>query len=139
MFRPVVLTLAVAVVIGAACGSSGPASPELRAGRDTYGGTCSACHGNRGQGGVGPALDQVLSTWPTCADQQRWIALGSERWQAEVGPTYGANDAEITGVMPGHGEKLTEREIAEVAAFERVEYGGGDVDEVLVDCGLTGP
>lgn len=139
MLRPLGLVVAVAIALGVACGSSGPAAPELRAGRETYGDVCSACHGSRGQGGVGPALDQVLETWPSCDDHQRWIALGSEGWKAEVGPTYGATDVAITDVMPGQAGSLTEREIAEVAAFERVEYGGGEVDAVLADCGLGKP
>jgi mono/diheme cytochrome c family protein len=139
MLRPMGIFVVVAVLIGVACGPSGPTAPELRAGREVYGNVCSTCHGNRGQGGVGPALDRVLSTWPSCADHQRWIALGSEGWKAEVGPTYGANDLEITKVMPGQSDSLTEREIAAVAAFERVEYGGGEVDAVLEDCGLDEP
>lgn len=138
MLRPVVMVVTVAIAIGVACGPSAPSSTELRSGRETYGNVCSTCHGNRGQGATGPSLDQVLTTWPSCADHQRWIALGSEGWKAEVGPTYGATETAITAVMPGQAETLTEREIAEVAAFERVEYGGGDVEAVLADCGLGG-
>lgn len=131
--------VAVAALIGVACGGGAPSSAELRSGRNTYGDVCATCHGNRGQGGIAPALDQVLNTWPSCDDHQRWIALGSEEWKTAVGPTYGAENTEITDVMPGQGGNLTEREIAEVAAFERVEYGGGDPDEVLADCGLVDP
>ena len=131
--------VAVAVVIGVACGPGEATAPELRAGREVYGDVCSTCHGNRGQGGVGPSLESVIDTWPSCLDQQRWISLGSEGWKAEVGPTYGAGQAEITKVMPGQAASLTERQIAQVAAFERVEYGGGDVDVVLADCGIADP
>jgi hypothetical protein len=81
-------------------------------------------------------LSEVLEVWPSCADHQTWIALGSERWQLEQGPTYGALDSPITNVMPSHAERLTEEEIASVAAFERVEYGGGDAVAELRACGL---
>jgi len=125
-------------LVGIACGGS--SLPEaLRDGREVYGDVCSTCHGNRGQGGVGPELSGVLETWPTCEQHQEWIALGSERWKDEHGLTYGATDKAITKVMPEHEGRLSAREIAAVAAFERVEYGGGDTDVVLADCGLTTP
>jgi mono/diheme cytochrome c family protein len=102
-----------------------------------YADNCSVCHGSRGQGGVGPALSNVRETWPSCDDHQEWIALGTERWKSERGPVYGADDVPITKVMPAHGERLTPEEIAEVAAFERVEYGDGDQAIELAACGLT--
>ena len=128
--------VAVMVVIGVGCGPGSATSESLRTGRGVYGDRCSSCHGSRGQGGVGPSLADVLETWPDCAGQQEWIALGSERWMTERGPTYGANDAPVTKVMPEHATSLTHDEIAAVAAFERVEYGGGDEATELADCGL---
>lgn len=65
-----------------------------------------------------------------------WISLGSNRYQEEVGPTYGDAEKEITAVMPEFAESLTEREIAQVAAFERHRFGGADEDTALTDCGL---
>ena len=130
-------TVFAMIVIAVGCGSA-PASPELRAGRNVYADNCSACHGNRGQGGVGVALSEVRETWPSCDDHQDWIALGTERWKAERGPVYGADDTPITGVMPAHADRLTPEDIAAVAAFERVEYGGGDASTELAACGLTG-
>lgn len=128
--------VAFMIVVGVSCGP-GSATPEsLRVGRGVYADHCSSCHGNRGQGGVGPSLSEVRDTWPDCDDQQEWIALGSEGWTVEYGPTYGADDAPITNVMPGRAETLTPDEIAAVAAFERVEYGGGDAVEELAACGL---
>ena len=38
--------------------------------------------------------------------------------------------------MPGFQGKLTEDEIYAVVVFERVVFGGGDTEEVLIDCGL---
>jgi len=83
-------------------------------------------------------LSQVRDTWPSCDDHQEWIALGSEGWKAEHGPAYGADNTLITKVMPGQATSLTPEEIAEVAAFERVEYGGGDPTIELAACGLSG-
>ena len=128
--------VAVMILVGIGCGP-GTTTPEaLRAGRGVYADTCSTCHGNRGQGGVGPSLAEVRDTWPSCDDHQQCIALGSEGWKAEHGPTYGADDTPITKVMPGQAETLTPDEIAAVAAFERVEYGGGDPAGELAACGL---
>jgi mono/diheme cytochrome c family protein len=129
--------MAVMVVIGVSCGPGSVTSDELRVGRSVYADNCSSCHGNRGQGGVGPALSDVRETWPSCDEHQAWIALGTERWTTERGPVYGAHDTPVTKVMPGHADRLTPEEIAAVAAFERVEYGGGDPAIELGACALT--
>lgn len=119
--------------------SGGEAQPEiLKEGRSVYGDVCSVCHGNRGQGGIGPSLDTLVATFPDCRDQIRWVELGSEGWKAEVGETYGAGDTPITGVMPGHADRLTPEQIAAVSAFERSAYAEVDQDEALADCGLAG-
>ena len=78
----------------------------------------------------------VSTTFPTCADHAKWIQLGSAGWQAEVGPTYGAEDTVSIGGMPGFQGKLTEDELYAVVVFERVVFGGGNTEEVLIDCGL---
>ena len=137
MIRNIGAVVAAMIVIAIGCGPGSAPSESLRAGRGVYGDRCSACHGNRGQGGVGPPLADVRDTWPECADQQEWIALGSEGWKAEHGPTYGANDTPVDKVMPEHATTLTAAEIAAVAAFERVEYGGGDATTELAACGIS--
>ena len=38
--------------------------------------------------------------------------------------------------MPGFQGKLTEDELYAVVVFERVVFGGGNIEEVLSDCGL---
>jgi mono/diheme cytochrome c family protein len=134
--RQVGATVVAMVIIGVGCGP-GSTTPELRTGRGVYADNCSTCHGNRGQGGVGVALSEVRETWPSCDDHQDWIALGTERWKAERGPVYGADATPVTKVMPAHADRLTSDEIAAVAAFERVEYGGGDAATELAACGLT--
>ena len=109
-------------------------------GQEVYAGAaaCAGCHGGGGGGGVGPAFTggALYTTFPTCADHTKWIQLGSAGWQAEVGPTYGAEDTVSIGGMPGFQGKLTEDELYAVVVFERVVFGGGTTDEVLSDCGL---
>jgi mono/diheme cytochrome c family protein len=136
MIRRVAAIIVIMVVGGVACGP-GTVTPEaLRVGRGVYGDRCSTCHGKRGQGAVGPSLSDVRDTWPTCDEHQEWIRLGSEGWKAEHGPVYGADDTPITKVMPAHETTLTPTEIASVAAYERVQYGGGDPVAELRACGL---
>jgi mono/diheme cytochrome c family protein len=122
--------------IGVGCGAGGGTPAALRGGRDVYADRCSSCHGASGKGGVGPALDNVLETWPSCDDHQLWISLGTEGWKSQRGPTYGANATAITQVMPGHADVLTPIEIASVAAFERIQYGKGDMATELAACGV---
>ena len=109
-------------------------------GQEVYAGAaaCAGCHGGGGGGGVGPAFvgGALYTTFPTCADHTKWIQLGSAGWQAEVGPTYGAEDTVSIGGMPGFQGKLTEDELYAVVVFERVVFGGGNTEEVLIDCGL---
>ena len=109
-------------------------------GQEVYAGAaaCAGCHGGGGGGGVGPAFTggALYTTFPTCADHTKWIQLGSAGWQAEVGPTYGAEDTVSIGGMPGFQGKLTEDELYAVVVFERVVFGGGNIEEVLSDCGL---
>jgi mono/diheme cytochrome c family protein len=121
----------------AACGGSAASEPgPIDVGRDVYGSVCSACHGEVGQGGTGPELGTVAETFPSCNDHLRWVTLGSERWSAEVGDTYGATDKPVVGGMPENGETLTDEEIAAVVVFERVRYGGLELVEAATDCGM---
>jgi len=121
----------------AACGGSGEPS-ALDEGRSVYGDICSVCHGARGQGGAGPALDGVLATWPSCTDHIDWIRLGSEGWNTEVGDTYGATAKPVAGGMPAQQGNLTDAQIAAVAAFERVRYASAEEAATLTECGVTG-
>jgi hypothetical protein len=77
----------------------------------------------------------VLATFPeaACASQIEWIALGSADWPDA---TYGANDTPVAGGMPRFEGQLTELEIAQVALFERVEFGGLDVETAETACGF---
>ena len=109
-------------------------------GQQVYSGAaaCAGCHGANGGGGVGPSFigGALYTTFPTCSDHAKWIQLGSAGWQAEVGAAYGAEDTISIGGMPGFQGKLTEEELMAVVVFERVVFGGGNTEEVLIDCGL---
>jgi mono/diheme cytochrome c family protein len=102
---------------------------------------CKACHGDNGQGGVGPTFagGAVLATFPACADHVKWVQLGSAGWQAQVGPEYGAQGKVSQGGMPGFGDSLSDEDLRSVITFERVRFGGADLNETLVDCGLAIP
>ena len=138
MVRRIIVIAALAVV-AAGCGGSGsdePATPYLE-GRTVFGNVCSACHGSAGQGGVGPAMDGVLETFPSCDDHVRWITLGSDRWKEEVGPTYGATGKEVKGGMQELGLQLTEEEILAAAVYERSRFGGIEPEEAEAQCGVA--
>ncbi len=102
---------------------------------------CQACHGADGSGGgAGPAFTDggILTTFPagSCSDQIQWITLGTSGWPD---PTYGANAKPVGGfgLMPAFGSTLDETQIAEVALYERVQFGGEDLAEAEADCGFT--
>jgi mono/diheme cytochrome c family protein len=101
---------------------------------------CVACHSDNGSGGVGPAFTAgaILATFPagSCSDHVEWVTLGTAGWPE---PTYGATDKAVGGVglMPAFGTSLTEEQIVQVALYERVAFGGQDLEEAEADCGLV--
>jgi hypothetical protein len=122
-------------------GAGGGGTDFIALGGEIYGGppgNCAGCHGANGQGsGAFPALTGVLTTFGACEDHELWVTLGSSGWQEQVGPNYGDTNKPVGGGMPAFGGSLTEEQIAAVAAFERVRFGGATPDEALVDCGLV--
>ena len=110
----------------------------LETGRDVYGANCSVCHGPRGEGEIGPSLSDVGATWPTCSAHVEWVRLGSEGWAEEYGGSYGATGKPVEGGMPVFMTILDADELAAVAAYERVEFGGEDQDATLAECGTVG-
>ncbi len=101
---------------------------------------CVACHGADGSGGVGPAFNNgaVLATFPadSCNDHIDWVAIGTGGWPDS---TYGANAKPVGGggVMPPFGTTLDEVALAQVVLYERVQFGGQDLNEAELDCGLV--
>ena len=101
--------------------------------------TCAGCHGANGEGGVGPALAAVLSTFSSCPDHIEWVTLATGGFQEAGIATYGDLAATVGGggFMPGFATSNTAEEIAAVVAFERIRFGGADPDETLIECGLV--
>lgn len=138
-WRHLLGVLILVATVAAGCGGSSGTPEALVTGRTVYGDRCSMCHGDSGQGGVGPALDAVAENWPSCVDQIEWVALGSDGWAEARGSTYGAAAIPVAGGMPANRDLLTAEEIAAVSAFVRVTFAGADGNSTLADCGLAGP
>lgn len=134
---PVLVALPLwAVLYGGAFGerSSGEASGPLAIGASVYRAQgCSGCHGPTGGGGVGPAMDGVVATFPEFSDHVEWIRTGSAPFK---GQPYGATGQIATGGMPGF-PSLSEEEVIAVACHERITLAGG---EMTPECeeGATG-
>ncbi len=96
-------------------------------GDQVYHSACSTCHGQNGEGGIGPALHggAAALTFPTVADHINWVKNGSTGL-AKNAP-YG--DPNRTGGqhvaskndMPGFAATLTPTQIADVVAYERTK------------------
>lgn len=112
--RVVVGMAVVFVGVLVACGNGGPvdtAAPRpsggtrddvtLLAGRDVWIGNCTRCHGQRGQGGVGPRLAGVVTDrYPDVTEQITLVESGR-------------------GIMPAWEGRLTAEEIAAVVRYTR--------------------
>ncbi|HEX2039656.1 MAG TPA: cytochrome c [Acidimicrobiales bacterium] len=88
---------------------------------------CSACHGDNGEGAVGPALadDAVELTFPDAAAHIEWVKTGSIGTPAAPQP-YGdpgrpGGQRMSRGGMPGFAGQLSEAEIEAVVRYEREE------------------
>ena len=93
-------------------------------GATVYSNNCSSCHGNAGQGGVGPKLSggEAVKTFPEIDGHIDWINTGSA---PHKGQPYGDPNREggqhvaTSGGMPGFQGKLSPEEIEAVATYER--------------------
>jgi hypothetical protein len=118
-------------------GAGGGGVDFIAAGQEIYA-TCAGCHGPQGQGqGNFPALTGVLNTFGACTDHMEWVELGSAGFTAAGRATFGDTNKTVGGGMPAFATSLSAEQIASVVAFERVRIGGGNAEEVLVDCGLV--
>lgn len=109
-------------------------------GGEMAGVNCSGCHAPSGQGlGTFPALTGVLTTFGSCSDHVEWVTLGTQGFQNAGRATYGDTAKPVggAGIMPGFATSLTPEQIAAVAAFERVRFGGADPQTTLAECGLV--
>jgi len=126
-------------VFAAGCSNVSPDAPDVEAtmsaGERIFRSEgCANCHGERGQGDVGPALTGLLATFPSCQEQMRWVSLGSANWSREVGASYGALGKPVRGGMPGFGSRLSDYQVAQVVSFTRSSFTRGDPVSVLEDC-----
>src|SRR5688572_14318989 len=118
-------------------GAAGGGADFIAMGEEIYA-SCAGCHGPQGQGqGNFPALTGVTTTFSACVDHIEWVTLGSNGFTARGDSTFGDTGKRIGGGMPGFGNSLTPEQIAAVASFERVRFGGADPEQTLVDCGLV--
>jgi mono/diheme cytochrome c family protein len=75
-------------------------------GATIFAANCATCHGNAGQGGVGPVLaGKVVTDFPDEADQIKVVTNGR-------------------GGMPAFGGDLTDEQIAQVVEYTRTDLGG---------------
>lgn len=76
-----------------------------------------------------------------CTDHMEWVGLGTTGFQDAGRATYGDSGKAVGagGQMPSFQDTLTEDQIAKVVFYERVVFGGQDVEEAVFDCGFAEP
>jgi mono/diheme cytochrome c family protein len=99
-----VTAMALAALLLMACGGDDvatPSDPTLARGQQVYRQNCASCHGTKGDGGSAPRLAGVVAgRYPNIDDQIAVIAEGRAG-------------------MPAFGERLSQEDMAAVAAYER--------------------
>ena len=101
----VVPLLAVAVAVALGLGACGGDSESAGSGEQIYADNCARCHGDEGQGGVGPQLGGGAVAENLSMQEQVDIIRNGE------------------GGMPGWEGELSREEIDAVARYEREELG----------------
>jgi len=128
---PVLAALPVwALIYAGTMSKSTSVDPQIKLGGQIFAANCSGCHGAAGEGGTGRPLNEVLKTFPDVKDHLAWIENGSPA----AGTPYGdpkrpggqriAGSNGFTAKMPGFKGTLSADEIAAVARYERVTFGG---------------
>jgi mono/diheme cytochrome c family protein len=109
-----------------------PTEPgPLELGAETYAGKgCSGCHGAGGAGaGAVPALTTSAEDFARPADMVRWVAVGTEGYQAAGIKEYApGKPVGGGGRMPPWADSLTAEELMAVVLHERTVYGGEAFD-----------
>ena len=109
---------------GADAAAAGPVDPVVewrKNGKRVYGTTCNGCHQASGMGLPGQYPPLVKSEWVNQGTERfAQIILNGLRGPIEVnGATYGSIE------MPPHGDKLNNKQIAQVMSFVRYEFENG--------------
>jgi len=109
---------------GSSSGSGEDLEGDLSEGETAYKAQCASCHGQNGEGGVGPAMNTVKTVFPNAQDQIDWV---KEKATAASGP-YGANNSgnagkgATVGAMPKFDGTLSEDQIKSVVKYEREKF-----------------
>jgi mono/diheme cytochrome c family protein len=96
-------------------------------GNQVYHSACSTCHGQNGEGGVGPALHGGVAaiTFPNIQDHINWVKNGSVGLAkgAPYGDPNRAGGQHVAAKndMPAFGSTLTATQIQDVVAYERTK------------------
>ncbi|HVM10507.1 MAG TPA: cytochrome c, partial [Acidimicrobiales bacterium] len=101
--------------------ASGEETPVTRGAAIYTGQGCGGCHGPNGQGGVGPAMTDVVQTFPNFDDHVAWVKNGST---SVKGQPYGETGKIATGGMPGFA--LSDEDLNAVVCYERVQFARED-------------
>lgn len=101
---PPILALGATLALGvlAGCGSDGSSRPSA-SGASIYATNCARCHGAEGQGGVGPSLAGIASTFPEADGQIAFVSNGG-------------------GGMPRFGDLLSDADIRAVVDYTRATF-----------------
>ena len=122
---PVILLLPLwAIVYMGAFGESSTAAGPASGQEIFQQAGCVNCHGAQGQGGVGPALagGEVVKTFPTAADHEKFVSEGSATIKGQPYGDAGREGGQRTaasGGMPSFAGQLTPEEITAVVTYER--------------------
>jgi len=100
------LVFVIALFVNEPDGGGGGGGATQPPGAAIYTASCATCHGQDGQGGVGPTLaGEVVDAFPDPADEIAVVTNGR-------------------GGMPSFGGDLTDEEIAQVVEYTRTDLGG---------------
>jgi mono/diheme cytochrome c family protein len=106
------LVAALGFVIALFTNGSGPSASGTsygpRSGIEIFAASCAVCHGDDGQGGVGPQLNDgaVVAAYPKVQDQVKVV-----------------EDGKGGGQMPSFAGQLSTQEITAVVDYTRTELG----------------
>lgn len=109
-----ILSVAVAALVGVACGSDRDSSRPMTEGeRIALNGGCTACHGTNGEGGVGPAWKGLYQSEVSLSDGSTVVADAAYLTESIKDPA--AKQVRGFGAMPKN--SLNDAEVQAVVEF----------------------